>query len=518
MIKRVFFILLMIISIKTYAQTATNTLLRIKTLNGVLEGVAEASGIHSYKGIPFAQPPVGDLRWKEPQPPKNWTGIWKADHFGPQAMQRKIYDDMIFRSDGKSEDCLYLNVWSPAKSTADKLPVMVYFYGGGFIAGDGSEYRYDGEALAKKGIITVTVNYRLGVFGLLATPELTKESKHHSSGNYGLMDQHAALVWVKKNIAAFGGNPDKVTIAGESAGSMSVCAQMASPLSKGLFVGAIGESGSMLGNLSPVPLADAEQIGTQFASKTGAASLADLRKIPADKLLELSAATRFPTTIDGYFLPETPQQIFATGKQMDVPLLAGWNSAEVDYHSLIGKEEPTLEVYKNTLQKLYGNRAEEVLKLYSAATDADVAQVATDLASDRFIAYATWKFIDLHSKTNGKPVYRYMFTRKRPPAVSSDGIDHSFGATHASEIEYALGNLHYNKVYNWTADDYKTSETMQNYFVNFIKNGNPNGLGLATWYGLQSSIPKVMYLDAESKSQPEKNLRRYVLLDTFFNK
>jgi len=332
------------------------------------------------------------------------------------------------------------------------------------------------------------------------------------------MDQHAALVWVKNNIAAFGGTSDKITIAGESAGSMSVCAQMASPLSKGLFVGAIGESGSMLGNLSPVPLADAEQIGTQFASKTGAASLADLRKIPADKLLELSAATRFPTTIDGYFLPETPQQIFATGKQMDVPLLAGWNSAEVDYHSLIGKEEPTLEVYKNTLQKLYGNRAEEVLKLYSAATDADVAQVATDLASDRFITYATWKFIDLHSKTNGKPVYRYMFTKKRPPAVSSDGIDHSFGAAHASEIEYALGNLHYNKVYNWTANDYKTSETMQNYFVNFIKNGNPNGLGLATWYGLQSSIPKVMYLEAESKSQPEKNLKRYVLLDSFFNK
>jgi len=239
MIKKALFALIVIVNIKSYAQTVTNNdHPQVKTLNGVLEGVAEVSGITSYKGIPFAQPPVKDLRWKEPQLPRNWTGIRKADHFGPQAMQRKIYDDMIFRSDGKSEDCLYLNVWTPAKSALEKLPVMVYFYGGGFIAGDGSEHRYDGEALAKKGIITITVNYRLGIFGLLALPELTKESKHHSSGNYGLMDQHAALVWVKKNITAFGGDPDKITIAGESAGSMSVCAQMASPLSKGLFVGA----------------------------------------------------------------------------------------------------------------------------------------------------------------------------------------------------------------------------------------------------------------------------------------
>ncbi len=222
----------------TFAQAADDP--QVKTANGILQGVVEASGIHSFKGIPFAQPPVGELRWKEPVAPANWTGVRKADHFGPQAMQRVMYSDMIFRSDGKSEDCLYLNVWTPAKSATEKLPVLVYFYGGGFIAGDGSEYRYDGESMAKKGIVTITVNYRLGIFGFLAHPELTKESAHHSSGNYGLMDQHAALVWVQKNIAAFGGDPKKVTIAGESAGSMSVCAQMASPLSKGLFAGAIG--------------------------------------------------------------------------------------------------------------------------------------------------------------------------------------------------------------------------------------------------------------------------------------
>ncbi|MGN6179364.1 MAG: carboxylesterase/lipase family protein, partial [Mucilaginibacter sp.] len=213
--------------------------LQVKISNGTLQGVRDSAGIRSFKGIPYAQPPVGNLRWKEPQPPQNWSGILIADHFGNQAMQKRIYSDMIFRSSGVSEDCLYLNVWTPARSAKEKLPVLVYFYGGGFMAGDGSEYRYDGESLATKGIVTVTVNYRLGIFGFLAHPELTQESPHHASGNYGLLDQHAALEWVKKNIAAFGGDPDKVTIGGESAGSMSVSVQVASPLSKGLFRGAI---------------------------------------------------------------------------------------------------------------------------------------------------------------------------------------------------------------------------------------------------------------------------------------
>jgi para-nitrobenzyl esterase len=511
--KKIFVLMLTLISVCTYAQQA-------KTANGVLQGVTEASGVISYKGVPFAQAPVGALRWKEPQTPLNWKGIRKADHFGPQAMQRAIYNDMMFRSDGKSEDCLYLNVWTPAKVATEKLAVLVYFYGGGFNAGDGSEYRYNGEALAKKGIVSVTVNYRLGIFGFLAHPELTAESVHHSSGNYGLMDQHAALVWVKKNIAAFGGDPNKVTIAGESAGSMSVCGQVASPLSKELFVGAIGESGSFLGNLSPVSLTDAEQNGVKFAANIGAPSLSDLRKIPADSLLKLSARGHFPTTVDGYFLPASPQQIFATGKQMDIPLLAGWNTAEVGAGNVLGRAEPTLENYKTAVQKLYSDRAEDILKVYQANTDADVLQVATDLASDRFIAYATWKFIDLHSKTNGKPVYRYLFAKKRPVMANAPAgtVDHAIGAAHASDIEYALGNLATNKVYAWTPDDYKASETMQNYFVNFVKTGNPNGNGLPTWYGLQSSIPKVMVIDTESRSQPEKNAKRYVVMDTFYNK
>src|ERR1700761_8175243 len=215
--------------------------------NGKLEGTFnQSTGIRSFKGIPYAQPPVGNLRWKEPQPPANWTGVLKANHFSHMPMQKRIYSDMIFRADTMSEDCLYLNVWTPAKSANEKLPVLVYFYGGGFVGGDGSESRYDGESMAQKGIVTLTINYRLGIFGFFSHPELTAESAHHASGHYGLLDQTAALKWVQANIEAFGGDPKRVTIAGESAGSIAVCAQMVSPLSKDLFAGAIGESGAMI--------------------------------------------------------------------------------------------------------------------------------------------------------------------------------------------------------------------------------------------------------------------------------
>src|SRR5215475_3912844 len=240
---------------------------RVKIANGELEGVSDKSaGVRSFKGIPFGEPPVGDLRWKPPQPVKNWQGVREADKFGPRCMQRPIFGDMGFRSNGMSEDCLYLNVWTPASSDKDRLPVLVYFYGGCFAAGDGSEGRYDGESMARRGIVAVTVNYRLNVFGFLAYPELSKESPRHASGNYGLFDQTAALRWVHENIEAFGGDPKQVTIAGESAGSISVSAHMASPMSKGLFARAIGESGSLMGALTPVPLAEAEQTGVKFAT------------------------------------------------------------------------------------------------------------------------------------------------------------------------------------------------------------------------------------------------------------
>jgi para-nitrobenzyl esterase len=486
-----------------------------QTSNGTLQGVVEASGIRSFKGVPFAQPPVGDLRWREPQPAPNWTGVRKAVAFGPRAMQLPIYSDMNFRSNGVSEDCLYLNVWTPASAANERLPVLVYFYGGGFAAGDGSEYRYDGESLARRGCVTVTVNYRIGIFGFFVHPDLTKESAQHSSGNYGLLDQHAALVWVQKNIAAFGGDPGRVTIGGESAGSSSVSAQMTSPLSKGLFAAAIGESGSILGR-GTVVLADAEKNGVAFASGLGNKSLADLRAMSADDLLAATAkGARFPLVVDGYFLPGSPVAIFMAGEQMSVPLLAGWNSAEQNYTTLLGKDEPTVENYEKAVRKLYGDKAEGVLAQYKAGTPDEVKQAGTDLSTDRFIAYSTWKWIDLHSKTGGKPVYRYLYAHPRPPVAGGAApASPPIGAGHSWEIEYALGNLHTNKVYAWTTDDDKVSETMESYFANFIKSHDPNGAGLPSWSPLQAGMGKIMVIDVTSRPEAEQHAARFRFLDS----
>ncbi|MDZ4149024.1 MAG: carboxylesterase family protein [Flavobacteriaceae bacterium] len=513
---------------------------KIKTANGVVEGIYD-SGIHTFKGIPFAAPPFGEFRWREPQPVKNWEGTLKADTFGPRAMQLPLFGDMNFRSSGVSEDCLYLNVWSPAQSADDKLPVLVYFYGGGLVAGDGSEPRYDGESMARNGIVAVTVNYRLGVFGFFSHPELTRESPHQASGNYGLLDQQAALLWVQKNIAAFGGNPAQVTIAGESAGSFSVSAQMASPVSKKLIAGAIGESGSLLGTFEPKPLAEAEQQGVQFAKELGFSSLKELRAISADKLLQATANQQvmsFSPVIDGYFLPKSPSILFSQGEQAIIPLLAGWNSAEMPYQVILQGQTPNLENFKQAVQKLYGDKADAVLKVYQPNSDAEVKQVATDLASDRFIGFGTWKWIDLQSQTSNKPVYRYFYARPRPQmraemgnavaglaggVIKNEAQDSEpkkapevVGAVHSAEIEYAMGNLPTNRVYDWQPEDYKVSEIMQAYFVNFIKSGNPNGLGLPDWPEVKSNTDAMfLKIDVDTHAEKEAHRNRYLLMDAF---
>jgi para-nitrobenzyl esterase len=517
-----------------------NTMLQVKTANGFVEGTDE-SGIRVFKGVPFAAPPVGDLRWREPQPVKNWQGVRKADKFGPRAMQRALFGDMNFRSNGVSEDCLYLNVWTPSKTGKKNLPVLVYFYGGGFVAGDGSEPRYEGESMARRGIVAITVNYRLTVFGFLAHPELTKESPFKSSGNYGLMDQTAALRWVQQNIAAFGGDPKKVTIAGESAGSMSVSAQMASPIAKNLFAGAIGESGSFLGTLPPVALAEAEKTGVQFATAVGAKSLAELRAMPAEQILEATAKpnmSRFPVTIDRYFFPKSPAEIFSRGEQSHVPLLVGWNSEEGNYKSIIGNEQPTKENFEKAVRKLYPERTADALKVYSASTEEEVKEAGTGLASDRFIGFSTWKWSDLQSQTGGKPVYRYLYSRPRPPMRAEMGnvvaglaggvvkVDSTVkkgppatGAVHSAEIEYALGNLPTNRVYEWQPEDFKVSEIMQAFFANFIKTGNPNGLGVPHWPAITAGrAAQLMNIDVETKVVTEEHRRRYLFLDQLFKK
>jgi para-nitrobenzyl esterase len=511
----------------------------VKTANGVLEGTANpVTDVRMFKGIPFARPPVGDLRWKEPLPPNDWTGVRKADQFGPRCPQRPVFGDMNFRSNGMSEDCLYLNVWTPAKSVGAKLPVLVYFYGGGFIAGDGSEPRYDGESLATKGIVAVTLDYRLDIFGFFSHPELTKESPHHASGNYGLLDQYAALLWVKRNIAAFGGDPSRITIGGESAGSISVSAHMASPLSKDLIAGAIGESGSYMGTLSPVPQVEAEQAGVKFADATGANSLAALRSMTVEQLLNETGkpgAERFPAAIDGYFFPQPLRQIYAQGKQAHVPLLVGWNSQENPAQRVLGNAEPTQENFASAVRKLYPDHSQEALKVYGAATPEQVLENATALASDRFIAYSTWLWSDLCERTGNKPVFRYYYSHPRPvmrpemrnavaglaggvirgTSAGATAPPPARGAVHSAEIEYALGNLATNKVYSWTDDDYKVSRIMEEYFANFIKTGDPNGPKLPKWPAANSdkSVP-VMHMDVETRVEAEKHRERYEFLDS----
>ncbi|SDF73699.1 carboxylesterase/lipase family protein [Chitinophaga filiformis] len=516
----------------------------VNTESGRVQGTtSNPAGLSVYKGIPYAQPPVGPFRWKAPQPLQAWDTVLKANRFGPRAMQANVFGDMNFRSNGMSEDCLYLNIWAPAQPSKLKRPVLVYYYGGGMVAGDGSEGRYDGESMARKGIISVTVNYRLGVFGLLAHPELSKEAPYHASGNYTLLDQQAALAWVKKNIAAFGGDPDRITIAGESAGSISVSALMASPLSKDLINGAIGESGAMIfPTMPPASKEDAEKNGVAFATAIGASSLEALRAIPAEELLRRASGPGMPplsTNVDGYVLPKKPAEIFAAGEQAHVPLLVGWNSAELPYRALLWKDDPTPENYARKIKELYPQDAEEVLRLYPGHTKEEVIASATDLASDRFIVYSTWKWAALQLSTSQQPVYRYIFSRSRPPMVPKMGnaqpglaggviktsasqsakpkpAETFKGAPHAAEIEYALGNLRLNEVYAWTKDDYVVSNTMLNYFANFIKTGNPNGGSLPKWEADAVGRSRYMNIDLRSSLQQEKHGERYQFLDKAF--
>ena len=506
---------------------------RVKTANGVLESTgAPKDGVRSFKGIPFGQPPVGELRWVEPQPVKNWKGVRKADEFGPRCMQRTGPGaDYWFRSNGMSEYCLYLNVWTPAKSGNEKLPVLVYIFGGGFQNGDGSEPRYDGESMARKGMVAVSVNYRTNIFGFFVHPELTKESPHHAAGNYGLLDQVAALRWVQKNIAAFGGDPARVTVAGESAGSISVSALMASPLSKDLMAGAIGESGAMISSLPPQPLADAEQNGAKFGAAAGANSLAALRAMTAEQVQEAVSKTqgfRFGAALDGYFLSKPLLAIFEAGEQAKVPLLAGSNTQEQGARSVLGSGEATPETLANAIKRFYGDKADGILKAYAATTTDEVYEAATHLASARFISHSTWKWTELQMKNGGKPVYRYLYARPRPaymgmpdqPAPRPDrpaGAQPSSaprGASHSAEIQYAMGNLDLDKRYSWEPADYEVSKVMQAYFVNFVKTGNPNGPGLIEWpaYRADSKYQR-MRIDVESRAEPEADRTRYLALD-----
>ena len=503
------------VTIPSASSGQAQSALQVKTASGVVEG-KEMGPVHAFLGIPYAAPPVGDLRWKPPVPVAKWDGVRKATEFGSHCMQTNVYGDMVFPDPGQSEDCLSLNVWVPEKAQG-KLPVMVWIYGGGFVAGGTSEPRQHGEILAQQGVIVVSMNYRLGMFGFFVHPELAKESEHHAAGNYGLLDQLAALRWVHDNIAAFGGDPGNVTIFGESAGSFSVSAQMASPLAKGLFQKAIGESGAAFSSrgLRFAPLAEREQKDAKLASEQlGVSTLAELRAIPAQKLLDAFSkpggpgAFSFGPDVDGYFLPESVPATYAAAKQNDVALLAGWNHEEEGLHPF-PPDKSAMDTLKATADKEFGARAAEFLKLYPGETEEQAQRSMADFASDRFIAWGTWKWLEAEVKTGRKPVYRYRFDLSLPP----DEKGQPRGAYHSAEIEYVFGQLDSKTDVTWRPEDRALSAMMQKYWANFARRGDPNGPGLAKWpvYSPADGWP-VMHLSATPEARKDELRGRYLFL------
>jgi para-nitrobenzyl esterase len=492
--------------------------LRVATAQGAVQGKLSADGrVRDFLGIPFAAPPLGKLRWKPPQPAVKWRGIRQTTAFGSRCMQPSINADMVFRDPGISEDCLTLNVWTPANTGSSKLPVMVWIFGGGFIAGGTSEPRQDGEHLARKDVVVVSMNYRLNIFGFFAYPDLSAESRQHAAGNYGLLDQTAALRWVARNIGAFGGDPGKVTIFGESAGSISVSVQMASPLARGLFVRAIGESGGALGRRVR-PLSEAETHGVKFAqSAFGGARLPGLRAVKAEHLLETAQNACKATDcgvlspdIDGYFLPAPVPQIYAAGMQAHVPLLAGWNRDEGTWQIVDAPTKPTLEKLPAMAAQRFGARAGEFLKVYAAGSDEEALRVAEDFAGDTFIAYSTWAWMEAHLKTGSSAVYRYRFDLASP---GDPNHPVSVGAFHSDEIEYVFGNLDSRAGAVWRPEDYALSELMQSYWTNFARDGDPSGAGVPKWPAYDASANwQVMHLAPEPAVASDSHRGRYLFL------
>jgi len=454
----------------------------VETKYGKLRGAKNLEGtVVSFKGIPYAAPPVGDLRWKEPQPPLAWDGIRDATKFCASCMQNLVYTHLptggpwteeFMVQDSVSEDCLFLNIWAPVTKKGAKSPVLVFFHGGAFMEGSGSIDVYNGEELAKKGIIVITVNYRLGALGFLAHPELTAESPNHVSGNYGLFDQLASLRWVKENISVFGGDPSRVTIGGQSAGAASVTALIISPLSKGLFKGAITQSGSTFaGWKAPADqFAEAEKEGVEFAKSKGASSIAELRAVTAKNIILRDPGARwfrFGSVIDGYFQPAGRNEIFSDGKQNDVVFMSGLNADETEY---------------------WGKTGSDFKALYPGASEQEAAK-ATKIAGQEQGRLNTWLWMEYRSKTSKTNAYNYYFDRAIPWPEHPE-----FGAFHTGEIPYVFNNLKMLRGHKLEKTDTITADRISSYWVNFVKSGDPNGPGLPRWEPYTAGKHEVMEL------------------------
>lgn len=477
----------------------------VRTENGLVQGAFE-NGLTVYRGIPFAAAPVGDLRWRPPQPAAKWDGVRLTTEFAPGPIQGGNPPS------GKSEDCLYLNVWTPAESQDDSIPVLVWIYGGGFGGGSTADPNFNGEQLARKGVVLVSIAYRVGVLGFLAHPELSAESLQRVSGNYGLLDMIAGLEWVQKNIAAFGGDPDKVTIFGESAGGIAVSMLCASPLAKGLFHGAISQSGGSFGPPRPTTypgenqkiLADAERDGEAYAESAGVSSIAELRAIPSD---QLPSGRGWPI-IDGWVIPDDQYTLYETGRFNDTPILVGYNSDEGASFS----PPRTPEDYIAGVRERYGPFADRLLEAYPVGTDT-VPKTARDLTRDAAFGWHTWIWARLQARTETSPVFFYYFDHH--PDYPADSPRAGYGAPHGADVPYVFQQLDPSNL-QITETDLALSETIATYWTNFAKYGDPNGEDVPPWPAFSDAHPDVMYFDQTPHIGSVPSAESLKVLDAYF--
>ena len=483
---------------------------------GQIEGVIEDS-ITVFRGIPFAAPPVGDLRWKAPQPVNKWDGIKKADKFAPACPQRNMNPSET------SEDCLYLNIWTPAKLTNEKLPVMVWIYGGGFALGSTSYPVYNGGQLAKMGVVFVSIAYRVGPLGFMAHPELTAGSENHVSGNWGLLDQIAGLRWIQRNIEAFGGNPAKVTIFGESAGGISVSMLCASPLAAGLFRGAISQSG---GSFAPACenreggdciqlLSGAEKLGLEFMKRMGASSLAELRNITPEKWQNdpSSQMGGFWPVVDNYVITDDQYKLYETGKYNDVNVIIGTNSDEGSMF-LVGSNASADE-YIQYVKSRFGPMAEKILEVYPVDPVTGTYRPLANLFRETAFAWPSWTWARLQTMTGKSKVFVYYFDQSDAEPIFPNATI-PIGASHASEIAYVFRHVDQNTSVKPTDEQKALSEMMAKYWTNFAKYGDPNAEGLPAWPTFKDGEETVMLLKGNPHTIPVPNLNQLKVIDEYF--
>ena len=486
--------------------------LTVSTEQGKIAGkLADQGSMQAFLGIPYAAPPVGQLRFQPPVTPASWTGVRDATKFGSRCEQWPIWKDYIFQDAGPSEDCLYLNVYTPATiKVGSRLPVMFWIHGGGYTAGSGSEPRYTNPALVHHGVIVVTINYRLGVFGFLASSGLAKESGG-KAGNYGLMDMVAALHWVQNNIAQFGGDPKNVTIFGESAGSFAVSTLMAVPAAQGLFTKVIGESGAPFGSVLPVTLLVKQASQDQaWVESLGLHNLAELRAMPVDKLLaaaEKKGVLSFAPVVDGRLLTEPVPQLYAKGKQAHVPLLAGWNR---DERTNTVSKGITPEKWRAFAEQHYGVKADKFLKHFPGNTTEEAVRSADAYTTAGFIAYGSWAWIEAQTKTGHAPVYRYRFDL---PATPSEMHPEGKYAFHSDDLEYVFGTLDTRHGAQWRSEDHRLSQQIILYWTNFARTGSPNGAGLPQWprYDREKML---LHLDSKIAATPDTSRSQFEFLQS----